>query len=87
MTLGNAKQVGYRRFSKYFLSTKYESLKEFFTMLLTSKEVFSRDDYAQYWHIISFNTILLNMKRDLDLFEYQSNEYICYKRLNEVMGI
>lgn len=87
MTQYNTKMVGYKKYEKYFLSLRYTTLKEFFTLLISQKDVFDKNEFSKFWYNVTFNGVLNNLKSNLDIFEYQPEKYISYKRLYEGIGV
>ncbi|NJE44288.1 hypothetical protein E0K96_03945 [Massilimicrobiota sp. SW1139] len=87
MTQYNTKMIGYKKYEKYYLSLKYSTLKEYFTSIISQKDVFDKNDFLDFWNNMTFNGVLNKLKSNLDIFEYQPNHYISYRRLNERIGV
>lgn len=82
----NLKRMGFAVFSKYVLQN-HQSLEAYFINLLTSDELIDLTPIKKrYWPVVSFNGILLELKKSYTIIEYERNQAINYRRL-ERQGI
>lgn len=79
----NLKKIGFHVFSNYAIQ-HFENSNEYFIHILTKEEVYSAAPYRhRYGYINSFTTAIADLKNNLELFEFEPDEFVLMKRIEK----
>lgn len=83
----NLNLLGYKLYSSYIISSKFESSREFFRTLLLKDEILETENLeTAYRYIISYTQELQKLRDDFELLEFNVKKYIKLSKL-EKFGI
>lgn len=78
------KSIGFKVYSSYAISDKYNSATEYFNILLTSEDVMSVEHIpSKVKEIIAYTAQLYKLKAEYEIIEFSPNKYIHFRKLNE----
>lgn len=78
------KKMGFHVLSKYILSEKYESLREYFIDLLTKNDVIKISDYTgRYTNVQMYYQTLSELKKSYKIIQTGADTYISFRKLEE----
>ena len=78
------KSIGFKVYSSYVVTDKYNSATEYFNTLLTKEDVTNVENIpSKVKEIIAYNTQLYKLKSEYEIIEFSPNKYIHFRRLNE----
>ena len=79
----NLKELGYNVLSRYAIR-EHLSLERYFKGILTSEEIMDIRPYRKrFTYVQMFSQVLTNMKRSLQIIEFEPNEIINFSRLEK----
>lgn len=80
----NLNLLGYKLYSSYIISSKFESSREFFRTLLLRDEVLDTENLEEgYRYIISYTQELQKLRDDFELLEFNAKKYIKLSKLEK----
>lgn len=78
------KKMGFHVLSKYILSEKYESLREYFIDLLTKNDVIKISDFTRrYTNVQMYYQTLSELKKSYKIIQADADTYISFRKLEE----
>ena len=78
------KSVGFKVYSNYVISDKFNSAAEYFNTLLTKDDITNMEKIPAYIkEIISYTSQLYKLKSDYEIIEFMPNKTISLRKLNE----
>lgn len=78
------KQIGYRVYSNYLISDRFNSAKEYFMELLTGDDIVNTDEIrSEIKSIVAYSSCFYKLKSDYEIVEFLPRKFINIKKLNE----
>lgn len=80
----NLKTMGFAVYSRYAVQN-HASLDAFFHDLLTKEDIIDISGYRRrFVYVQTFSQKLMELKRDLKIVEYEPNQVICFRKLEQI---
>ena len=78
----NLKTMGFSMLSRY-VYRNHNSLESYFRYLLTKEDVTDITPYRRrFAYVVSFSNTFVNMKNELEIFEFEPNQIITYRKID-----
>lgn len=80
----NLNLLGYKLYSSYIISSRFESSREFFRTLLLKDEILDTENLeGAYKYIISYTQELQKLRDDFELLEFSQKKYLKLSKLEK----
>ena len=84
----NFKEIGYKFYSNYIISDKYDSSKDYFKKYLLQNDLFSLKELDRdIYNSQSLAAAVNNLKSDFEIIEYDFKKFININRIEKLIGI
>lgn len=78
------RSIGFKVYSSYAVSDKYNSATEYFNTLITSEDVINVENIpSKVKEVIAYTAQLYKLKAEYEIIEFSPNNYINFRKLNE----
>lgn len=79
----NLAKLGYNIASTYIFSNRFKSFDSYIRNWIENNKIINMQDNRAFRSLVAFNAIISEMKKNLDLIEFQKDKYIKTKHLSE----
>ncbi len=79
----NLKQLGFKVYSGYIISSAYSSAIEFFEEKLTHDDIVCHEYMSEMTNIGAYSSLLIKLKAERTIIEFKPKQYINIRRLNQ----